>query len=82
MTDEGRATVITILWTISFNAGLLIAAGVNKALGFMLMISATIIVALYLHADGKLEAERQRRRRYERDCERRAKEEHDKWCGH
>lgn len=85
MTDEGRATVITILWTISFNAGLLIAAGVNKALGFMLMISATIIVALYLHEDGKIEAERRRRKRYEQDCERRAREareENDKWAGH
>lgn len=82
MTDEGRATVITILWTISFNAGLLIAADVSKALGFMLMICSTIIVALYLHADGKLEAERRRRRRYEQDCERRAKEEHDRWAGH
>lgn len=74
MSNEGKATVITILWTIAFNAGLLVTAGGNKAIGLLLMIAATLIVAVYLHEEGRLEAEKARRRRYEQDCARRTRE--------
>lgn len=74
MSDEGKAAVVICLWTLAFHAGMFIAAGINKPIGLMLMGCATLVFAVYLRADSRIEAERKRRRRYEQDCERRAKE--------
>lgn len=74
MTDEGKAAVVISLWTIAFNAGILLAAGVSKPIGFMLSISATLILIMYFHADARIEAEKRRRKRYQQDAERRAEE--------
>lgn len=74
MSDEGRAAVVISLWTISFNAGLLLAASWSKSIGFMLAISATAILIMYLRADTRIEAERRRRKRYQADAERRVRE--------
>lgn len=74
MTDEGRAGIVTSLWCIAFNAGVLIAAGYSRAIGLTLMICSTLVFATYLAADGRVEAERKRRRKYQEDCERRTKE--------
>ena len=74
MTDEGKATALIALWSIAFHAGMFTAAFFNRPIGFTLMICSSVVLAVYLHEDGKLEAERRRRKRYEADCERRAKE--------
>lgn len=74
MSDEGRAAVVISLWTISFNAGLLLAASWSKPIGFMLAITATIILISYFRADARIEAERRRRKRYQADAERRVRE--------
>ena len=74
MSDEGRAAVVISLWTISFNAGLLLAASWSKPIGFMLAITATVILITYFHADARIEAERRRRKKYQADAERRARE--------
>lgn len=73
MSDEGKCAIVLALWTIAFNAGLLVAADGSKPIGFMLMISSTAILLTYLSADAKVEAERKRRRRYQQDCERRTR---------
>lgn len=74
MTDEGKAAVVISLWTIAFNAGLLVAASGSKPIGFMLAITATVILITYFHADARIEAERHRRKKYQADAERRARE--------
>ena len=74
MTDEGKAAVVISLWTIASNAGLLVAAGGSKPIGFMLAITATVILITYFHADARIEAERRRRKKYQADAERRARE--------
>lgn len=74
MTDEGKGAVVLSLWVIAFNAGVLLAAADCKGIGFMLMLTATAILVTYLRADGRVEAERRRRLRYQQDCERRAEE--------
>ena len=74
MTDEGKAAVVISLWTIAFNAGLLVAAGGSKPIGCMLAITATVILITYFHADARIEAERRRRKKYQADAERRARE--------
>lgn len=74
MNDDNRAAIICILWSIAFLAGMFIAACVARAYGITLMIVSTVILALYLRWDDRLEHERQRRRRYEEDCERRTRE--------
>ena len=47
MTDEGKAAVVISLWTIAFNAGILLAASMSKSIGFMLAISATLILITF-----------------------------------
>lgn len=79
MTDEGKASVVICLWTIAFNAGVLIAASFSKAIGLTLMACSTIVLVTYLAADGRVEAERKRRKRYQADCARRAQQEHERW---
>lgn len=74
MTDEGKAAVIMTLWSIAFHAGVFVAAGVSKPVGLMLMGCATASLVAMLRADGRVEAERRRRLRYQQDCERRAEE--------
>lgn len=74
MSDEGKAAVVISLWTIAFNAGVLLAAGYSRAIGLTLMGCSTIVLITYLAADGRVEAERKRRKRYQEDCERRTKE--------
>lgn len=72
--DEDRAALVCILWSITFIAGMFIAAFFTRAYGITLMAVSTIILILYLRWDDRLEHERQRRRRYEEDCARREKE--------
>ena len=74
MTDEGKAGICIALWSIAFHAGVFVAAGVSKPVGLMLMGCATAILVATLRADGRVEAERRRRLRYQQDCERRTEE--------
>ena len=74
MTDEGRAGICIALWSIAFHAGMFIAAGVSKPVGLMLMACATAILVAMLRADGRVEAERRRRKKYQEDIERRIEE--------
>ena len=74
MTDESRAGICIALWSIAFHAGVFVAAGVSKPVGLMLMGCATAILVAMLRADGRVEAERRRRLKYQQDCERRAEE--------
>lgn len=72
--DEDRAALVSVLWSFAFLIGMFIAACVARAYGITLMAVSTIILILYLRWDDRLEHERQRRRRYEEDCERRTRE--------
>lgn len=72
--DEDRAALVSVLWSFAFLAGMFISAFVSRAYGITLMATSTIILILYLRWDDRLEHERQRRRRYEEDCERRTEE--------
>ena len=74
MNDENRAAVVCILWSISFIAGMFIAAFLARAYGITLLAVSTIILALYLRWDDRLEHEEKRRKRYEEDCARRERE--------
>ena len=74
MSDEGKGAVVLSLWVIAFNAGVLLAAAGCKGIGLMLMLTATAILVTYLRADGRVEAEKRRRLKYQQDCERRAEE--------
>lgn len=74
MTDESRAGICIALWSIAFHAGVFVAAGVSKPVGLMLMGCATAILVAMLRADGRVEAERRRRLKYQQDCEKRAEE--------
>jgi len=74
MSNEGKATALIALWSIAFHAGMFIAAVFNRPIGFTLMVCATLVLAVYLRAEARLDAEIHRRRRYEQDCARRTKE--------
>lgn len=80
MTDEGKGAVVLSLWVVAFNAGVLLAAADCKGIGFMLMLTATAILVTYLRADARVDAEKRRRKKYEADCAKRAREalKHDK----
>ena len=80
MTNEGKAGICIALWSIAFHAGVFVAAGVSKPVGLMLMGCATAILVAMLRADGRVEAEKRRRKKYEADCAKRAREalKHDK----
>jgi hypothetical protein len=75
MSDEGKAAVVLALWSIAFHAGLFIAATKNRSVGLMLAVCATLILAVSLYADWKVEsaklAEARRLRKYKEDCARR-----------
>lgn len=77
MTDEGRAAIATVLWCISFNSGIILAAE-HKALGFMLAISATVVFLVYLIMETKAErikrADEKRIDKYKADCAKREEE--------
>lgn len=83
MSDEGKATVVLALWSMTFHAGLYVAAVKNKAVGLMLAVCATLILAVALYADWKVEsaklAEARRLRKYKEDCARREQEVRKKW---
>lgn len=72
--DEDRAALVSVLWSLTFLIGMFIAAFASRAYGITLMATSTIILILYIRWDDRLEHERQRRRRYEEDCERRTRE--------
>lgn len=72
--DENKAAVVCIAWSITFIVGMFMAAILNKPFGITLMIVSTLILIIYLRADGRIEAEKKRRKLYEQDCERRAEE--------
>lgn len=77
MTDEGRAAIATVLWCISFNSGIILAAE-HKALGFMLAISATVVFLVYIIEETKAErikrADEKRIDKYKADCAKREEE--------
>lgn len=56
MSDEGKAAVVLALWSIAFHAGLFIAATKNRSVGLMLAVCATLILAVSLYADWKVES--------------------------
>lgn len=72
--DENKAAVICIAWSVTFIIGMFMAAILSKPFGITLMIVSTLILIIYLRADGRIEAEKKRRRLYEQDCERRTRE--------
>lgn len=72
--DENKAAIVCIAWSLTFIIGMFMAAILSKPFGITLMIVSTLILIIYLRADGRIEAEKKRRRRYEEDCERRTRE--------
>lgn len=79
MSDEGKAGVAVAIWASAFSAGLIIADH-TKLLGFMIMITATIIFIICLWADRKIENEKRASKKllgkYRADAARRAEEAH------
>lgn len=74
MNDDSRAALVCILWSITFIAGMFIAAFFARAYGITLMVVSSVILGLYLRWDDRLEHEEKRRKRYEEDCARRERE--------
>ena len=74
MSNEGKAGICIALWSIAFHAGVFVAAGVSRPVGLMLMGCATAILVVMLRTDGRVEAEKRRRLKYQQDCERRIQE--------
>lgn len=72
--DENKAAVVCIAWSATFIVGMFMAAILNKPFGITLMIVSTLILIIYLRADGRIEAEKKRRKLYEQDCARRERE--------
>jgi hypothetical protein len=61
MSDEGKAGLAVVLWSIGFHAGVFIAAGINKAVGITLMICSTAILVTVLYADARYQAQKRAR---------------------
>lgn len=54
--DEDRTALACIIWSIAFIAGMFIAAIQNaKPFGIMLMLGSTLILAIYIWADTRIE---------------------------
>lgn len=77
VSDETRAAALAIALAIWMAICLLSIGG---ALGVTLWLSVTIIGVMYAVHDERMEQEQERRRRYEQDCARRAREEAE-LCG-
>lgn len=80
MTDKDtRAAIIAVtLWSVTFAAGMAIADMVSRPVGFLLMFFSTLIFAVVYAMDSRLEAEKNRRKKYEADCARRELEVRNK----
>lgn len=52
MKDETKATIVLSIWLGVFVISLLIATK-SRAIGFMMAISATVILGVYLNDDGR-----------------------------
>lgn len=73
--DEDRAAIVCILWSIAFLVGMFVAAVQNaKVFGIMLMVVSTLVLALYLWYDGRIDRVKDRLDTYIDDCARREKE--------
>lgn len=63
--DDTKAAVASTLWAVFFIAGMFIAAIQNaKAFGITLMLVSTLILALYMWADNRLEHKDQLHQRF------------------
>ncbi|MBP3796723.1 MAG: hypothetical protein J6I46_02965 [Ruminococcus sp.] len=72
--DDDRAALVCILWSITFIAGMFIAAFFARAYGITLMVVSTLVLALYLWYDGRIDHVKDRLDTYIDDCARREKE--------
>lgn len=72
--DEDRAALVSVLWSFAFLIGMFISAFVSRAYGITLMIVSTVILALYLWYDGRIDHVKDRLDTYIEDCARREKE--------
>lgn len=77
--DTNVAAIAVSIWFVAYHAGMFIAAEINRPVGFVLMAFATILLALYLWAKDRIDAERKRWKRYAEDCAKRAREAHEEW---
>lgn len=66
MSDEGKAGWAVVLWSVGFHAGVLIAAGINKAVGITLMICSTAILITVLYADARYQAQKRARENWQK----------------
>lgn len=63
--DDDRAAIVCILWALAFIAGMFIAAIQGaKPFGITLMLVSTLILALYMWADNRLEHKDQLHQRF------------------
>ena len=63
--DDTRASIACVLWSLCFIAGMFIAAVQGaKPFGITLMLASTIILALYMWADNRLEHKDQLHQRF------------------
>lgn len=73
--DDTKAAVASTLWAVFFIAGMFVAAVRNaKAFGIMLMVVSTLVLALYLWYDERIDRVEDRLDTYIDDCARREKE--------
>jgi membrane associated rhomboid family serine protease len=73
MTDETKAGIVAGFW-VAYN---LVCCAVGGATGAVMLIAGVLLLVVIGVKDVQLDKERQRRRSYEEDCERRYREE----CG-
>lgn len=72
--DEDRAALVSVLWSFAFLIGMFIAAFTSRAYGITLMVVSTLVLALYLWYDERIDHVKDRLDTYIDDCARREKE--------
>lgn len=72
--DENKAATVCIAWSVTFIVGMFVAAFVARAYGITLMVVSTLVLALYLWYDERIDHVKDRLDTYIDDCARREKE--------
>lgn len=79
MTDETKCSIVLMIWLATFAAGMYIADAHSRAIGLMLVVFSTIIVAMYFWAEDRIDAAMDRVKAYAEDCFDRAEEIREKF---
>lgn len=58
--DTTAAAIAVSIWFVAYHAGMFIAAGVDRAFGFLLMAASTAILAVIMAMDNRLDKKQER----------------------